>query len=365
MARRKTLSPLIFIFVLVALTLFVCSASAQGGPPPLSRTDEAQQTRSGSSTKAGPASNSASQTATSADASETEESSASRTSDETDTESTTEAAKTTADASGTTTDSAPKPTLSDDATPTGDAAKRPKSLPKLSNAFSYPPPTVPPTANAPFMQQSSLPEGTVFIAVGAFLGFMGMSILAWRGLVAWSIHRSVKRAALQQRQADSKSMLRPPTFYSNGVGSALSLDPTGTMGGNRKPHTPTGSLFFSPTARASSGLSIGGANRASAYLPAGYYASSNAAPGSGVSIGMTQQPSGYTRASQGGISPPDSPNLPPSRGAETTYSRTAIIPHHESSSTLNLNAPSQGRAPSAYLEDLFTNHESRTSRDRY
>lgn len=52
---------------------------------------------------------------------------------------------------------------------------------------------VPDTSNAPFMQKSSLPEGSVFIIVGAILGFMGLAILAWRGVIAWSLRKYLKR----------------------------------------------------------------------------------------------------------------------------------------------------------------------------
>ena len=60
-------------------------------------------------------------------------------------------------------------------------------------------------------------------------------------------------------------------------------------------------------------------------------------------------------------SPPGTPSLPPSRGGgppDSPYngrlSTQALV--NQSSSSLNLNTPTQGRAPSAYLEDLFENH---------
>ncbi|KAI9814781.1 MAG: hypothetical protein M1827_003047 [Pycnora praestabilis] len=248
----------------------------------------------------------------------------------------------------------------------------PSGLPTLPGGYNYPAPTVPPTANAPFMQKTNLPEGTVFIIVGAVLGALGLAVLAWRGLVAWSLHRSVRRAALQQHISDSKSQFRPPRggFYSNVGGSTLSLDhltsPGGRNGGkSSKAHTPTSSLFFSPTA--GTGAHTPG-TRGSSYLPAGYYATGNAAPGNGSgmthiggggSIGLsTLGPNshGYSRTRSIGPSPPRSPSLPPTRGGDTAYrgASNAGLTTHKSSSTLNL--PPQGRAPSAYLEDLFENH---------
>jgi hypothetical protein len=63
-------------------------------------------------------------------------------------------------------------------------------LPTIAGA-GIPTLVIPFTANAPFMQKSSLPEGTFFIAVGAVLAFLGAGVLLWRLLVAWSINRSV------------------------------------------------------------------------------------------------------------------------------------------------------------------------------
>ncbi|KAI9856175.1 MAG: hypothetical protein M1824_005672 [Vezdaea acicularis] len=247
------------------------------------------------------------------------------------------------------------------------------SLPKISGAFSYPPPTVPPTANAPYMRKSSVPEGTVFIAVGACLGALGLAVLAWRGLVMWSLRRSVKRAALHQNVTDSKHLFTggtastKPGFYSATVGSTLSLDHLGSGARNStvgpKGHTPNSSLFFSPTA-AAGGLTTPG-NRGSGYHPSGYYPSGASAPGNGA--GMTHigsspaaalsrmgggpQAHGYSRATSGAApSPPVSPSLPPSRG---TVGGVVGGVRNGSMSSLNLNQPPAGRAPSTYLEDLF------------
>ena len=247
-------------------------------------------------------------------------------------------------------------------------------LPKLAQD-NYPAPTVPPTADAPFMQKSSLPDGTVFICVGAALGFIGLLVLAWRGLVAWSLHRSVKRAAIAQsskysRVGDPRAKNRKSAgpYFSPGPGSTLSLDHLGPSGkgGVKTPSSARGSLFFSPTA--STGMQTPG-NRGSTHLPAGYYAAGNSAPsgGSGMThigaggIGLsnlTPQNHRYSRARSTGPSPPGSPSLPPSRGADSTLGRlgTPGLTMHASNSSLNLSAPPQGRAPSAYLEDLFENH---------
>ena len=288
----------------------------------------------------------------------------------TDTSSTAAASSTTESSSSTSTHSSTTGSASASAV---DAAPL-SGLPKLAQD-NYPAPTVPPTADAPFMQKSSLPDGTVFICVGAALGFIGLLVLAWRGLVAWSLHRSVKRAAIAQSSKYSrvgdqraKNGKSNGPYFSPGPGSTLSLDHLGASGkgGAKTPSSARGSLFFSPTA--STGMQSPG-NRGSTYLPAGYYAAGNSAPsgGSGMThiggggIGLsnlTPQNHRYSRARSLGPSPPGSPSLPPSRGADSTLARlsTAGLTMHASNSSLNLSAPPQGRAPSAYLEDLFENH---------
>ncbi|MCJ1276873.1 hypothetical protein MMC21_004680 [Puttea exsequens] len=289
---------------------------------------------------------------------------------------TTEAAKTTKeDAAKTTKEDAAKTTAKASASASATDPAALSGLPKLGQD-DYPKPTVPPTADAPFMQKSNLPDGTVFIAVGAALGFFGFLVLAWRGLVAWSLHRSVKRAAITQSAKYSQvgdprtaSGKRKGPYFDPGPGSTMSLDQLGGMNkGGSKTHSAHGSLFFSPTAGAGMQSS---ANRGSGYLPAGYYASGNAAPGGGS--GMTHVGGGggglanlrpeshrYSRARSIGPSPPGSPGLPPSHGRESTYGRrlsAGDLTTHASNSSLNLSAPpGQSRAPSAYLEDLFENH---------
>ena len=292
----------------------------------------------------------------------------------TDTSSTAASSSTTESSSSTSTHSSASSSASASAV---DAAAL-SGLPKLAQD-DYPAPTVPPTADAPFMQKSSLPDGTVFICVGAALGFIGLLVLAWRGLVAWSLHRSVKRAANAQsskysRVGDSRANNRKSNgpYFSPGPGSTLSLDHLGPggKGGIKTPSSARGSLFFSPTA--STGMQSPG-NRGSSYLPAGYYAAGNSAPsgGSGMThiggggIGLsnlTPQNHRYSRARSIGPSPPGSPSLPPSRGADSTLGKlnTAGLTMHASNSSLNLSAPPQGRAPSAYLEDLFENHPAGT-----
>ena len=253
------------------------------------------------------------------------------------------------------------------------------SAPKLSGAYSYPAPTVPPTANAPFMQKPSLPEGFVFICVGAVLGFSGMAFLAWRGLVAWSLHRSVRRAANGKlrnhrgRHSDvHQSLFRNAgnPYQHKGHGSNLSLEPLVTQGtGGSKPQTPRNSLFFSPTAGA--GTNAPG-SRNTSHLPAGYYAPSTSAAANGAS--STQIGGGGVRLSQMDIIPQSqrharahlmdpswqrSPSLPSSRGTNIMPAgrHSSIgLSTQPSTSTVNLREPAQRTVPSAYLDELFENY---------
>lgn len=231
-----------------------------------------------------------------------------------------------------------------------------------SSLTDIPTATVPPTSNAPYMQVSSLPEGTVFIAVGAALGLIGLSVLIWRAMVAWSVNRSVRKAAYQQTKPDMaaaavlrRSSRRKSHRRSGTSGRRRSRRETRGVSMNmeklsrsdRQSHVSTktpgtqSSLFFSPTAGAGSHQSL---NRASTFLPAGYYAAGNTAIGSHSQVNL-------------GRSPPGTPTAPPSRGFDAPFNRTS---HHmgASTSSLNLNAPPQGRVPSAYLEDLFDSHPS-------
>lgn len=236
------------------------------------------------------------------------------------------------------------------------------------------------------MNHSTLPDGTVFIVVGAILSAFGAAVIIWRGAVACLLHRSVNRAALEQHVANDKATFPAPPAqfykYSDRESSAsLGIGPAGAAGRgvrrtNRNP-TPSAlssqtNLFFSPTAQ---GGPAGGANsvgnRDSArFLPSGFYATSSSSPagggnnngihGHGHSISLTNlRPESRGNQSRGlGPTPPDSPAF----GARSTAGQQlgvnpgAIPPQHRgnmSTSSLNINRPPSGRAPSAYLEDLL------------
>ena len=196
-----------------------------------------------------------------------------------------------------------------------------------------------------------------------------MSVLFWRMLVAWSLHRSVKRAALQQSGSQEKPLFRSsvaPFYKYKDHESSPNLGVIGkkTQKSERRLSRPptasaaamsNTSLFFSPTAGAAAGGVNAAGNRGSNYLPAGYYAAGASQPGNGqgmahiggnhnsISLSNLLPRDRYERASSYGPSPPGSPEMRP-RGGSQGASR----------STLNLNqAPSDQRAPSVFLDDLF------------
>ncbi|KAF8543592.1 hypothetical protein BDD12DRAFT_725895 [Trichophaea hybrida] len=235
-------------------------------------------------------------------------------------------------------------------------------LPKASDDRGYTIPVItpPPTKGAPFMQPSNLPEGTVFIAVGAALALCALVILAWRGLVAWSLHRSVKRATTAPGVIDSKSMLRPHKggqgggFYAAGAGSMHSLDHLASSNSRLPAAPPPGSsLFFSPTSNTGPPLSVGG-DRRSTYLPPGLYSAGNRKS----AVPSINSQTHFTRPLRGsGVSPPGTPLMAPMSRRASSSGTERMVGMRVNDSQTSLNAPpTTGRAPSAYLEDLFESH---------
>ncbi|KAK9457578.1 hypothetical protein V1511DRAFT_445807, partial [Dipodascopsis uninucleata] len=258
-----------------------------------------------------------------------------------------------------------------------------------SSMIAHPTPTIPYTADNPFIHQSSAPEGTVFIAVGSIIGGIVLAVLGWRALVAYSLHKSISQASRVPYSIEHKSGANnrvgtsffggnknhrrsqsnmafvgrnSTSFYAGGAGSAVSLDQltsTGRTVTDNRPLTasyddhsamPTtaplfhGSTFYSPTAgaigmAAHGGATLGaslspaaGSNRSSTYLPAGFYGAQSSGGAASSTASLTARYS----------------NLTPSHGRSPS-------PAHIPSRASALNVPPvQGqRVPSAYLDDFL------------
>ena len=136
------------------------------------------------------------------------------------------------------------------------------SAPTRAGAFSYPPPSVPPVANAAYMQSSRLPENFVFIVVGAALGFIVLVIFVWRLMNSWAINRNSKKLATSSAGAHYTplpDLKKNPAAQSGHDMADLSKLP--------RSFSSVPSLFFSPTAE----VARQSQRVPSHHLPAGHY----------------------------------------------------------------------------------------------
>ena len=240
---------------------------------------------------------------------------------------------------------------------------------------TYPPPAIPPTADAPFMQKSSLPSGTVFICAGAILGVLLACFMLWRAWVAWSIHQSMKRlnggylsllaqGPTQSSFLDSGAQLLKksnPFYKQPPSGSMISMSLLHNEEQRADSQTPvyrTGpdkqSLFFSPTA--SSGLPSGGlaAKKGSEYMPSGYYAAAEPARSQSQSYSLGNLPAGPQGSINHRRPSPHSPAPLVTLDVRRDSSRglaPSLPPANQSRGSLGME--SESRAPSAYVEDMF------------
>lgn len=144
-------------------------------------------------------------------------------------------------------------------------AKTNTALPTLPGGFNYPAPTVPPTAGAPYLTSSRLPENFVFIVVGAALGFIALLVFAWRVLMSWSINRSFKRDAGNATAGGNMSYMPLPDLKQNPA--AQSSHDMADLSKLPRSFSSVPSLFFSPTAE----VAKNSQRPPSQHLPAGHY----------------------------------------------------------------------------------------------
>lgn len=144
-------------------------------------------------------------------------------------------------------------------------------LPTLSGYYSYPPPTVPPTQNAPYMQKDNLPENFVFIIVGACIAFVALVIIGWRTLTAWSINRRFRRG--EGTVSRGKASYTQLADFKQKPAAASNHDMK-DLGNLPRNFSSVPSLFFSPTAevaKQSMRPASGMVDSSYAHLPAGHY----------------------------------------------------------------------------------------------
>ncbi|CAI7678845.1 unnamed protein product [Penicillium pancosmium] len=359
---------LILIFLLVIVIAARVSAQKAGDKTTETKADVAQTTddrstsdSTSTSTPSVTETTATTKETTSTSSSEKTETTTSSSSTSTKSEKTTTTMDTTTTSSTSSTETS---TSTTDTTTASSVSTTTTSTSSSTTTTGAPIVTVPPTANAPYMQTTNTPEGTVFIAVGAALGLIGLAVLAWRGMVAWSVNRSVRRAAMAQ--SESKRLLRGSrkkrsTVYTPAPATDVSLEKLGAATrASYKPSSKRGpsggsGLFYSPTAGGAGAAGAGSHhslnatsnNRGSTYLPPGFYTAAGNNSTSRDSFGGAP---GAPNTTAGGYPPNSStPSLPPT-GPGTYYD----APHNARQS----QGPQQGRAPSAYLEDLFENHSS-------
>ncbi|KAJ5561195.1 hypothetical protein N7535_009392 [Penicillium sp. DV-2018c] len=340
-------------FFLLLLLVLAVTAQVPAGPADDPSTDSTDVAKTGDDTSTTQSTSSVTETTAGTTTSSTSASTSSSTTSTTSSSST----STTMDSTTSTTSTTSSSTSTTDSSTTSTVSTTTASSTSSSKTAAAIV-TIPPIANAPYMQESNAPEGTVFIAVGAALGLIGLTLLAWRAMIAWSVNRSVRRAA-EMHASESKRLLRAnrkkrSTPYATAPTVDVSLDKLGAA--TRASYKPTrvtsagSGLFFSPTAAGPTGshasLNAPGSagNRASTYLPAGYYAAAG---------GSNPAPSGDPLYSPAAAL--SSQSLAPTGVYHDSHTqRHSYV--GASTSSLNLNQAPLGRAPSAYLEDLFESH---------
>lgn len=217
-------------------------------------------------------------------------------------------------------------------------------------------------SNNPFMSESNLPEGTVFIAVGSIIGGFGFLLVLWRIIATVSLKRAADRARKDQKLDMYSADQKTPLFASGGRGNPSSEDlglnsnstslrnPTMTGGSMNGPQP---GLFFSPTAEVMNsannggsfmgggslgGSGTGGNARNSVYMPAGYYDSGATGGGApSITSRSTRHFSMARDSMYGGLGV-----------------RSSVI---GGGNRQNSEYMPQQRAPSAYLDDLLAHEE--------
>lgn len=269
------------------------------------------------------------------------------------------------------------------------------ALPTLSSTgVPKPTVTVPSNANNPFMSQSNLPEGTVFIAVGAILGGIVAAVFVWHLMVAFMHKRNLKKFTSTNQVYTAPFMDENKGLYSDNAPSGGAGATTygghaysGSVGAVRKSLLPNhekpstdartrsminSGLFFSPTAEvmnnasqanqandsftstvgSTAGVGIAAGNRASVprasvYMPAGYYGNQGGRAASMMSGGQSVRNMSMSNISfSGGAAPHQAPSISGSTRPNSTYMQ-------QGGGGGQPEGRETVRAPSAYLDDFL------------
>lgn len=254
----------------------------------------------------------------------------------------------------------------------------------------------------------------MFICIGAILGFLGLCVLAWRAMIAYTINRSVKRAALASIRADWDTKKATPIWLGGSLSARRGPSSAGGKMYKQAKHTsqhsldaltPHGkkaaaadpfnahrvsvapsrkeqardpsSLFFSPTA---AGLATAppqqatSGNRSSSYLPAGYYAAAPTAatapespsrdpPPTTALLHPTARDDSRNRSSWRDSSSYSAHPVPPARNP--ARGSTAVYNHPSTSSLAVAFGQDDDEAVGGAYRDDEVDHRRTRSRGRY
>lgn len=232
------------------------------------------------------------------------------------------------------------------------------AMPTLSSTgVPAPTVTIPSNSNNPFMKQSTLPEGTVFIAVGCILLGILLAVVGWN-LALFVIAKNSKdihytpAGGFGSKDGHIKPM-SPDTNNSEKMdssnlnGGTLTNAPKGELSEKAKSMYKSG-LFFSPTAEVMSSAQTQSLTASSFYGNSNSltstFNSGNVGAGVGSSRLSTYMPSGYYG--------PTTPVGVIGNASPSIHSATPSVQNQANRNTM-LSVQESARAPSAYLDDFL------------
>lgn len=189
--------------------------------------------------------------------------------------------------------------------------------------------TIPSTEGNPFIHNSTLPEGTLFIIFGSVLLAIIVALVVWRVTSVIMMRRAIKRGGqFQTLENTYGGPFVDPVAGGDGTELPETVDKKAEARARDKQIRQ--SMFFSPTAQVMNSGSVSQPMVASSYLPAGYYSQ----PQTGDSGTSSRRPFSVAASSL---------QVPSSAGQPTIVS----------SSGESTRRPARQRPPSMMLDDLI------------